>query len=74
MPNRPDLLVILSPAARLEPHRRVRAHAPRAMTTKKRTVVPFAPYKETSGGWPILLNSLKTLLETGEPLPTHLIQ
>ncbi len=31
-------------------------------------------YKETSGGWPILLNSLKTLLETGEPLPTHLIQ
>jgi uncharacterized protein YndB with AHSA1/START domain len=31
-------------------------------------------YKDTSGGWPILLNSLKTLLETGEPLPTHLIQ
>jgi uncharacterized protein YndB with AHSA1/START domain len=31
-------------------------------------------YQETSGGWPIILNSLKTLLETGEPLPTHLIQ
>ena len=31
-------------------------------------------YKETSGGWPILLSSLKTLLETGKPLPTHLFQ
>ena len=27
-------------------------------------------YKGTSGGWPILLNSLKSLLETGEPLPS----
>ncbi|MBD3223834.1 MAG: helix-turn-helix domain-containing protein [Caldithrix sp.] len=26
-------------------------------------------YNSTSGGWPIILNGLKTLLETGEPLP-----
>ena len=30
-------------------------------------------YKGTSGGWPILLNSLKSLLETGQALPTDLI-
>ena len=30
-------------------------------------------YKGVSGGWPILLNSLKSLLETGEPLPTDRI-
>jgi hypothetical protein len=26
-------------------------------------------YKDISSGWPIILSSLKTLLETGEELP-----
>jgi uncharacterized protein YndB with AHSA1/START domain len=28
-----------------------------------------ATYKSTGGGWPVVLSGLKTVLETGEPLP-----
>lgn len=29
-------------------------------------------FKSTGGGWPIVLSGLKTVLETGEPLPLEL--
>jgi hypothetical protein len=29
---------------------------------------PTATYKESIAGWPVLMSSLKTLLETGKPL------
>ena len=29
-----------------------------------------ATFKSVGGGWPLVLSSLKTLLETGEPLPS----
>ena len=27
-------------------------------------------YRSVGGGWPLVLSSLKSLLETGEPLPS----
>jgi len=30
-----------------------------------------AVFKACSSGWPMILNNLKTLLETGKPLPTY---
>jgi len=29
-----------------------------------------ATYRDVGGGWPLVLSSLKSLLETGEPLPS----
>jgi hypothetical protein len=31
---------------------------------------PTATYEESTAGWPVLMSSLKTLLETGKPLET----
>jgi uncharacterized protein YndB with AHSA1/START domain len=32
---------------------------------------PTATYKESTASWPVLMSSLKTLLETGKPLETQ---